>query len=237
MNKLFAIIFFFKFNINSAQTIEFKYEYRLNYKEIEKKFGDFLNKNTDEFSKNMVNNLIKLYEFYQDNVYHTVIYENSKSISFVNQILPPDTFNEFQRNFIKSEINKIFFKDFSDSTYIKHESFLGKRYNIVTKDHKWKITTESKTIQDYVCYKVISENNPEIIAWFTSDLPYKIGPSSFFGLPGVVMEVHFGYLSFICTKIKTENVNADLIKIPKGIHITGDEMKKISGIAKNNLRN
>lgn len=237
MNKIFAIIFLFIFNINSAQSIEFKYEYRLNYKETEKKFGDFLNKNTDEFSKNMVNNLIRLYEFYQDNIFHTVIYDDFKSVSFVNQVLPPDNFNEFQRNFIKSEINKIFFKDFSDSTFIKHESFLGKKYNIVTKDHKWKIIAESKKIQDYVCYKAISENNPEIIAWFTSDLPYKIGPSSFFGLPGVVMEVHFGYLSFICTKINTKNVNTSLIKIPDGISITEDEMKKVTGMAKNNLRN
>jgi hypothetical protein len=144
MQKLSVIIFFFIFNLNSAQSIEFKYEYRLNYKETERKFGDFLNKNTDEFSKNMVNNLIGLYEFYQDNIFHTVIYDDFKSISFVNQVLPPDNFNEFQRNFIKSEINKIFFKDFSDSTFIKHESFLGKKYNIVTKEHKWKITAESK---------------------------------------------------------------------------------------------
>lgn len=62
----------------------------------------------------------------------------------------------------------------------------------------WTITTETKLIDNYKCYKatniyqVISPNkvfNHPVIAWFCPDLPYKYGPNGYNNLPGLILEL------------------------------------------------
>lgn len=63
----------------------------------------------------------------------------------------------------------------------------------------WSITTETKIIDNYKCYKATSINSINsgfdkefrfpIIAWFCPDLPYSYGPNGYGGLPGLIMEL------------------------------------------------
>lgn len=62
----------------------------------------------------------------------------------------------------------------------------------------WKITNETKKIDDYLCfkattfYKVINskgEFNHPVTAWFCPSLPYSFGPLGYGGLPGLILEL------------------------------------------------
>lgn len=74
---------------------------------------------------------------------------------------------------------------------IKHKYF---HYNF--QDFDWKITSETKKINGYTCYKatgtlpnlgVIPDN---FEAWFCPQINLPFGPYEFAGLPGLIFEVY-----------------------------------------------
>ena len=80
---------------------------------------------------------------------------------------------------------------------------------------KWKIRTEIKDIQGYVCMSAETWDtikNQHIIAWFTDEIPVPVGPEMLCGLPGAIleMEVNGGALIVTATKI-------DLKPMPDGV--------------------
>ncbi|MBA5791900.1 GLPGLI family protein [Flavobacterium sp. xlx-214] len=73
--------------------------------------------------------------------------------------------------------------------------YIGTKRGFIVKDdqlkYTWKITSETKKIKDYTCYKATTTfrgNNFE--AWFTPDIPINAGPWKWYGLPGLIVEVH-----------------------------------------------
>lgn len=96
----------------------------------------------------------------------------------------------------------------------------------------WEITTESKMIDLYLCYKAIQkipfvsrkgENKiKEIIAWFAPSLPYRYGPITFNGLPGLILELTENRATYLAVKIVLEDKEIK-IDFPKGKTITEEE--------------
>ncbi|WP_428223576.1 GLPGLI family protein [Flavobacterium sp.] len=96
----------------------------------------------------------------------------------------------------------------------------------------WKISSESKQIEQYSCYKATYEeffinrkgikSSRVITAWFAPSLPYSFGPKSYFGLPGLILELTENKTTFLATRI---NLIEGLTKIelPKGKTITREE--------------
>lgn len=78
---------------------------------------------------------------------------------------------------------------------------------------EWKLSEEQKLILGHVCHKATSlkkrtdrlgqTEDIQVTAWYTSDFPQAFGPKEYFGLPGVVLELHEGVdrISFIAKKI------------------------------------
>jgi GLPGLI family protein len=95
---------------------------------------------------------------------------------------------------------------------------------------EWKLEADSKHIGEYQCYKATftkmieaprtmnfesnSHNNEEedeekepemeervVTAWYTPQIPVNNGPAMYQGLPGLIMEIHDGKLTVICSKI------------------------------------
>ena len=82
------------------------------------------------------------------------------------------------------------YKDFEHKNPVLLKSYLD--------DPKWKITSEKKNIDKFVCYKatktLIYKRGKKtfsipMIAWFCPDIPVSIGPAEFGGLPGIILEV------------------------------------------------
>lgn len=97
----------------------------------------------------------------------------------------------------------------------------------------WQVTSETKKIDNYLCYKAFySENNKKagkdrlkkVTAWFAPSLPYSYGPNSYNGLPGLVLELldeETKKLYFVKSiELKDESIE---IKFPKGKILTQEE--------------
>lgn len=113
----------------------------------------------------------------------------------------------------------------SDGTLIEN------KYNV----GNWKVSTESKKIAGYLCYKA-SLNTPfvnrkgetmtnETVCWFTPSLPFSYGPKNFNGLPGLILELTEKRTTYLATKIILEKKYIK-IDLPKGKTISKEEYEK-----------
>ncbi|NRD23309.1 GLPGLI family protein [Winogradskyella litoriviva] len=94
----------------------------------------------------------------------------------------------------------------------------------------WKLEAETKYIGEYTCFKATytklvpkrnfdfssnsnkkdeaeeEEKEPEmtertITAWYTPQIPISNGPAKYQGLPGLILEIHDGKLTIVCSQI------------------------------------
>ncbi|WP_092446623.1 GLPGLI family protein [Winogradskyella sediminis] len=94
----------------------------------------------------------------------------------------------------------------------------------------WQLQSDTKHIGEYMCFKATytkqvpklnfnfnsgsnkkednteKEKEPEmtermVTAWYTPQIPVSNGPAQYHGLPGLILEIHDGKLTVICSKI------------------------------------
>jgi GLPGLI family protein len=127
------------------------------------------------------------------------------------------------------------------------------------KQNKWKISGETKTIAKYLCKKATTMiaapqqvrmrfgNGPrpaedtvapkpkevELVVWYTEDIPVSVGPDSYAGLPGAILEVDTdnGSNVIMATEVSTKFPKKELVQPTKGDKMNRaqfqDAMKKI----------
>lgn len=95
-------------------------------------------------------------------------------------------------------------------------------------DLHWELTTESKKINNFTCYKAIGYLNQRgyikglkklyVLAWYSPDIALPFGPKFFAGLPGLVFEGQYleGKGEFF-TLISIEKNKAENFDLPKNI--------------------
>lgn len=78
------------------------------------------------------------------------------------------------------------------------ENFMGKNidYKGSVESIKWTITNEQKNVNGYRCKKAHLKDNSGVYVWFAPEIPVNGGPSTFFGLQGLVMESNGIFESF-----------------------------------------
>lgn len=137
----------------------------------------------------------------------------------------------------------VLYKNTKEQRYADQVDTYGKIFlvkdDIETLD--WKLESESKFIGEYQCYKATytkmvekprvrfnsdedseeeEESEPEmeertVTAWYTPQIPVNNGPSNYQGLPGLILEVHDGELTIICSKIVLNPKDKVEIKEPE----------------------
>ncbi|GAA5032095.1 GLPGLI family protein [Marivirga lumbricoides] len=123
---------------------------------------------------------------------------------------------------ISSNNGGFLYKNIAEKRYERQEDLMGKSF--IIKDslpvYEWQLTNERKQIGAYNCQKAIYSKITEVKkfstemeemevsidtikteAWFTMDIPVSNGPESYYGLPGLILEVKTGKRVVICTKI------------------------------------
>lgn len=128
-----------------------------------------------------------------------------------------------------------YFFDKLTNTAIKRED----NGNLIKNIHKkldWEITTESKLIDGYLCYKAIYfdkfinrkgvNTSIPIVAWFAPSLPYGFGPKYFNGLPGLILELNDRETTFYATSIKISKDKELVIELPKGKIVSQEQYTK-----------
>ncbi|WP_339833465.1 GLPGLI family protein [uncultured Flavobacterium sp.] len=88
-------------------------------------------------------------------------------------------------------------------------------------------------------FMTISEPKDEIIeAWYTMEIPVSNGPREFWGLPGLILELHDGNTTLLCSKIVINPKEIIEIKAPKnGKKVTKNEFNKIQEDKMNSMMN
>ena len=97
----------------------------------------------------------------------------------------------------------------------------------------WIISTDSKMIGDYLCYKATyqepyvsrrsgQKNYTNVVAWFAPMLPYGYGPIQFYGLPGLILELQYKNTTYLATNIKVSNASRTIYS-PKGKTVSKEE--------------
>lgn len=146
------------------------------------------------------------------------------------------------------------YKNTSENLFMQESDVFGKPF--LVKDEleprEWEITQETKKIGNYTAYKAIytdyreamsmsfnSEDDAnemetvvdtvKIEAWYTPEIPVSQGPTTYWGLPGLIMEINDGRMSYVCTKVVLNPEDGVKIKKPsKGKEVTREELRKIT---------
>ncbi len=115
-----------------------------------------------------------------------------------------------------------------ETNVIKESQLLGnniyiKRPNV----ENWILTSETKLIDNYLCYKATNTYTVvnikgtfkfPVTAWYCPKLPYKYGPSGYGNLPGLILELQVRNVNFGVKKldIKSDlNFNDEFLKNAK----------------------
>lgn len=150
----------------------------------------------------------------------------------------------------------ILHRNTKEKTFAKETDLFGKPFLIKDslKVYDWKLENESKKIGNYTCYKAtfekevkqssfstdkksetdsISDKKQEVkkqtvTAWYTPEIPVNIGPSNYWGLPGLILEVNDGSTTMICDKIVLNPKEKFTIDQPtKGKEVSQAEFDKL----------
>ena len=94
---------------------------------------------------------------------------------------------------------------------------------------KWKVLNEPKSILGYNCKKAIKidDYKSKTYVWFTEEIPFGFGPKSYFGLPGLILEIEKGNDIFIAEKIEINPKNIKIKKPKANLKTTAKEKEKI----------
>lgn len=96
---------------------------------------------------------------------------------------------------------------------------------------KWKITKDTMTIGNMICYKATSTKyslrkikyERPIVAWFTLDIPVSYGPIGYNGLPGLILDLTIqNQVRFYAKKIEY-NKSVTIKEPTKGKKMTEEE--------------
>src|SRR5690606_26606161 len=88
-------------------------------------------------------------------------------------------------------------------------------------DLLWDVKGAKKTIGNFTCYKATTirkegKRDIEVTAWFTDELPFSFGPLGIDGLPGLILELNVGEITYKASDIKLGQ--NEKIKTPKYIN-------------------
>jgi len=129
--------------------------------------------------------------------------------------------------------NDILYTSLEDGKTIEQKDFMSRQFLISGEVAKpaWKITGSQKTILGYPCMEAMMEKDSiEVRAWFTSSIPVPAGPASYYGLPGLVLEVSLDGGDHLITaqSVELKSIGADDLEKPKkGKKVTREEYDQI----------
>lgn len=146
----------------------------------------------------------------------------------------------------------VYYKNLKEKRFANKTAIMGKPF--LVKDslpkYDWQLVSETKNIGMYTCYKASFSKEVENItstfvngelkeankketivttAWYTTQIPVSNGPSTFYGLPGLILEINDGTKTIVCTEIILNPSQKITIEEPeKGKIVNQTDFDKIS---------
>ena len=125
------------------------------------------------------------------------------------------------------------YKNHSDKQILSQANFEEKEYLIEAPltEYNWKIGKRKKEISGFQCIEATAKmsNGSPITAWYTPDIPASDGPSSYWGLPGLILylDINDGARVFSCTSIEQVNSMAAIDAPSSGEKISKAQFDKM----------
>ena len=132
----------------------------------------------------------------------------------------------------------VYYKNLQEKRFSNQTEIMGKVF--LVKDslpsYKWQLSSETKNIGEYTCYKATFSREVENIemivengatkeekkketiittAWYTPQVPVSNGPKDYQGLPGLILEINDGTTTMVCTEIIINSSEENIIEEPK----------------------
>jgi len=147
--------------------------------------------------------------------------------------------------------NDVYYKNTKENRFVNKTEIMGKLFLIKDKltKYDWKLTSETKNIGVYTCYKAtytrqedrtnmsvengeVSEKTEKVdvvtTAWYTPTIAVSNGPRGYNGLPGLILELHEGNETIICSEIVMNPKDKITIEEPrKGKVVSQKKYRKI----------
>jgi GLPGLI family protein len=212
-NCLFFLIFILSAHLN-AQVFSGIVEYTAEMNNIHREEFIYKLKNNEEIPTHIKSEVMQLYANAQPETYKLYFNEEESFFKHIQILNVDGGYN------IGSKAGTSSY--YSNKDKVIEYSILG----YILKDPlKWTITSDTKTIGGFNCFKAKATEKlmsrkgytyeKDIVVWFASELAVPFGPQNYSGLPGLVVEVIRDDYSIIATKIDL-NPNEDVkIKRPK----------------------
>jgi len=148
----------------------------------------------------------------------------------------------------------VLYKNTKEKRITNKSDIMGKLFLIQDKleSQDWKLTKETKNIGKYTCYKAIQtmeidsssfsnldtvsnkdsisveKKKLTITAWYAPEIAVSHGPSRYWGLPGLILEVNDGDNTIVCSKIVLNpKEQKEIVEPKKGKQVTQDEYNAI----------
>lgn len=174
---------------------------------------------------------------------YTLTFSKEESIYKQNESLAAPTPSSSGITITVSGGNDVMYKNIKDNRYANATEIFGKQFLIKDslKTRKWQLLNETKNIGDYTCRKAVFkdtyktqtmtedgemetvEKERETVAWYTMQIPVSHGPSDYFGLPGLILEISDGELTLVCSRIVLNPKEKIEIKEPKKGKVVNQE--------------
>lgn len=209
----YITIFIFIISCNSqkvyAQKLSGKiiYKYRV-YNDYFLKL-DSLEGNQNERVKDAISQINESLTNYQDFFDFSLIFDESSSNYFWNDMLQNDGMANMKFAKILTDSNSIYYSSLKDSIILEERDFLGKKIIIkrLINDTHWKLLNDSKKIGNYTCFKATTikkstKKNIIVEAWYTPQIPNSFGPKGYNGLLGLILELKEGNIIYYVSKLK-----------------------------------
>ncbi len=156
--------------------------------------------------------------------------------------------------------DKLLYKNIAEQVYLQEDEMMGKEFLIkdALEPAEWELTGETKKIGNYNAQKATyskiidsqrfstgmteMENVKDTIsvtAWFTPEIPVSHGPSNYYGLPGLILELQNQGSTLICDRIEL-NPSADPVAIEqpkKGKVVSKEEFRAVQEEAMKQMMN
>ena len=178
---------------------------------------------------------------------YTLKFTKSESVYTQNEELaaPAPASGGFQ--ITVNQGSDVMYKNIKENRYVNQTEIHGKRFLIQDslKKRAWKVTSDTKNIGDYTCYKAefteevenrtfkdgtletVKENQTTTV-WFTPQIPVSNGPEDYFGLPGLILEINDGKLTLVCTKIVINpEKTVEIVEPDKGKQVSQEKFDEI----------
>ena len=160
--------------------------------------------------------------------------------------------------FVSTDGSDILYRNTKENRFTSQNEVFGKIFLIkdALEKEDWTLESETKNIGDYTCYKATKKRMVEVMesgisvngdkdldaeqeeapqmkeititAWYTPQIPVNSGPAGYYGLPGLILEVHDDQETIICSKVVLNPKNKVTINEPtKGKEITQKKFEEV----------